>query len=402
MLHPNPGSILAGILFAMVTPVAAQTTYGNAAAVNATSLLEVSPAGAVTTIAAMPGNHTPLGICASIDNRGVAVLTRVSTSSSITFHVIEVKNGVLRTIGQAQGPGNPTFPMSQGGLVQDQRGDYIAGTSSGILRFSGVGGTVSTIQTSAATGICEHLAPGGWLSFFGNSVFRITRNGKRSKVAGMTGPVPVGIGSIAADTTTGNAFATSGALFAVDVNLGTFTTLARSGTIGAIQAVDIDPVSRNLVVGTSSGVYRLDRKGAVLHTFATIPRGVIGLAVIGSGHTAGFGPASPGTTYNLVVTYPGHPGHFHALAASFGFSPGIPIPQGVIPLNPDDLFYLSRLAPQIFKNFSGQLDATGRAAATLAIPNVPIIGVRIFLAGLAFDGKGAVKVISEPMGLTFE
>jgi len=330
------------------------------------------------------------------------VLTRVSTASSVTFHVIEVKNSVLRTIGQAQGPGNPTIPMSQGGLVQDQRGDYIAATSSGILRFSGVGGTVSTIHTSMATGICERLAPGGWLSFFGNSVYKITRAGKRSKVVGMTGPVPFGVGSISADTTTGNAFATSGALFAVDLNLKTFTTLVRTGTIGSFQAVDIDPVSRNLIVGTTTGVFRLDRKGTVLHTFATIPRGVIGLTVIGSGHTAGFGPASPGTTYNLVITYPGHPGHFYALAASFGFSPGIPTPYGTIPLNPDDLFFLSRLAPQIFKNFSGQLDAMGRASATLAIPNVPIIGVRIFLAGLAFDGKGAVKVISEPMGLTFE
>jgi len=390
------------VVWLVVIPVAAtQATYGNAAGITATAVLEISPTGAVSTIVALPAGHTALGICTSIDNRGMAVLTRTTTASTATYHVMELKTGVLRTIGLSTVAAR-LIPTTQAGIVPEQRGDYITGTESGIFRFAGVGGAVSTVHTASVTGLCDRLTRGGWLSFSGNAVFNQGRGGGRSKVVGMSGPIPLGIGSIATDTTTGNAYATSGALFFVDLGLKTFTTLARVGAFGSFQAVDIDPVTRDLVVGTSTGVYRVDRQGSVLATWATFTPGVIGLAVIGSGHTSGFGPVTPGTNYDVIVSYPAHPGFFYQVAASFGYNPGITTPFGTVPLNPDALFFLSVSVPQIFQKFSGQLNTQGLANPVVAIPNGPLQGVRIFLAGLVHDGKGAVQVISEPMGLSIE
>jgi len=50
----------------------------------------------------------------------------------------------------------------------------------------------------------------------------------------------------------------------------------------------------------------------------------------------------------------------------------------------------------------GQLGATGRATAAVAIPRAPIMGVRFFVAGLEYDLTGKITLISEPVGVTIE
>jgi len=402
MIRFNHVLLLVGILLGAVPGTGAQSTPGNIAAITGQNLLEVSPAGVVSTIAFLPAGHTPLGICPSVDNRGIALLTRTGTSSIFTAYVLEVKNSVVRTLSWITAPGNPIVPFMQGGIVPDQRGDYIISPYMGILRVDGVSGSITTINPALATGLCDNLTPGGWLSFYTNTVYRFNRGGRQSTVIYLNIMNSHGHGSLTTDTSTGNAFLANVKLYAIDVGQGKFTTLASGPPLSYVFSVDIDPRDRSLIVGDSSGIYRCDRQGGVVSTFARFNTGTVGVTVIGSNHVSGFGSVSPGTKYHHFVSFPRYPSHFYDLAASFGTLPGIRIPSGTIPLNPDTLFWLSRFAPHIFQNYRGQLDSAGRAHPALAIPAAPIKGVRIFIAGIAYDARGVVKAISEPMGLTFE
>jgi len=127
----------------------------------------------------------------------------------------------------------------------------------------------------------------------------------------------------------------------------------------------------------------------------------VGVAVIGSNHLAGYSLPTPGSKYSLFVSFP-HPNLAYELGASFGFFPGIPTPSGILPLNADNLLFLSREVPAMFIDFSGRLDSGGHAFAGVAIPKAPLHGVRFYLAALDHDSGGKIRIISEPMGVTLE
>jgi hypothetical protein len=86
------------------------------------------------------------------------------------------------------------------------------------------------------------------------------------------------------------------------------------------------------------------------------------------------GPATPGSTIVLLMEDVSRPGAAYVVRCAFSRAPGIPIPGvGTIPITPDALFWLSGIAPTIFQNFAGMLNAQGRATASVAIPNVPAL-----------------------------
>lgn len=386
----------------LISPVIqAQSTPGNIAVITGTALLEISPSGPTTTIIPMPAGQTAIGICPTIDNRGVALLTQAVSLNLTTIRVLEVKNGQVTTLAWTRKTTLGTlFPVTQGGIVLDQRGDYIIASPLGVHRVHGVGRNLATLHTLTPTGLCDNLAPGGWLTFTNNAVAALTRSGFKTQVARLGGSIPIGRGSIATDTTTGNAFVAQGALYALDLARKTISTLAAGAPLGSALAVDIDPGDRSLIVGTTTHVFRTDRQGRVLGTLAANLKAV-GVTVIGSNHLAGYSLPTPGVKYSLFVSFP-HPNLAYELGASFAFFPGIPTPSGTLPLNADSLLFLSRAAPSMFINFSGKLDAGGHALASMAIPKAPILGVRFFLAALDHGSGGKIRIISEPIGVTIE
>ena len=403
MIHPVCFLLGAAFWAIFAAGPAAQPRPGNVIVLTQTHVLDVVPGGPVTTLTALPAGHDGLGICTSFTNKGVVILTRHFTPAADTSYLLDLQGSVLRTLGSLRGAGSSLPVSAQGGVVRDQRGDYIASSPLGVLRFAGVGGAVRRINRIMATGLTHHLTTGGWMTFGGGHIMHLTRAGQTSKLGSLTGPPIFGAGGVIADTVTGNAFVTFSKLYGFDVSTARFTTLATGYPFGVIRSGATDPKHRTLVLGTSSGVYRVDRTGTLLGTLATFKGGVVGLTVFGSNHVCAFGPSTPGTAWTVLVSFPTDPGLFYQLGAAFSFHPGIPTPAGLISLTPDLLLALVFKMPTIFQRFGGTLDAGGTATASLVIPGSNALrGIRIFLAGLSYDHLGRIRTLSEPVGLTIE
>jgi len=119
------------------------------------------------------------------------------------------------------------------------------------------------------------------------------------------------------------------------------------------------------------------------------------------GSVSSQGTPKIGTTFPIDLQALTDGGKSYVLALSLtDIAPFIGIDRRFVPLTPDALFYLtiSNLAPTIFQNFVGTLDASGRAQAKLAIPAVPALaGFPVHAAFITFPGGPAgVSVISNP------
>jgi len=105
------------------------------------------------------------------------------------------------------------------------------------------------------------------------------------------------------------------------------------------------------------------------------------------------GTATPGGTVVFNLNAPAHPNEVYLVRSAFSRSPGIPIPGGTVPLTPDSLFFLSGAVPQIFQNYGGVLDAQGRGAASVAIPNLPLQGFAFYTSFVAV-GTGGITAMN--------
>jgi len=112
------------------------------------------------------------------------------------------------------------------------------------------------------------------------------------------------------------------------------------------------------------------------------------------------GPVAPGKTVALVLDVPSRPGDAYLMRCAFNRVPGFPLPgAGTVPLNPDDLFFLSGVLPSVFQNFAGLLDKNGTASAAIAVPNVPqLSGLRFYAAFIVVGTPGFL--ISNSLSLT--
>ena len=110
------------------------------------------------------------------------------------------------------------------------------------------------------------------------------------------------------------------------------------------------------------------------------------------------GYPTPGSQVPLTFRVTRNPGPnlFYQAAVSQGWR-GIPIPGGLLPLEPDSFFFLSAsgVLPQIFSGFGGQLDAQGIAQGSITIPAVPALdGFQLYIAFVVYDGNGKIQGIS--------
>ncbi|MBN2492691.1 MAG: hypothetical protein JXQ29_17725 [Planctomycetes bacterium] len=97
---------------------------------------------------------------------------------------------------------------------------------------------------------------------------------------------------------------------------------------------------------------------------------------------AGSGSGAPGTNLDFALSAGADAGLGYQMGSSFGNGP-IPIDSRKLELSLDDLLVLSASSalPAVFQNYAGVLDASGKAAARLSIPNVPALkGIRIYTA----------------------
>jgi len=118
------------------------------------------------------------------------------------------------------------------------------------------------------------------------------------------------------------------------------------------------------------------------------------------------GSPQPGGTVDLDMSSPGDAGKPFQLASSLGTGP-IQLGSRQIGLTPDDLMVITTggLLPGIFINFSGLLNAQGKAKAQIQIPNLPALkGVRIYNAFVTIDPAApfSINQISSTVTLSIQ
>jgi len=105
---------------------------------------------------------------------------------------------------------------------------------------------------------------------------------------------------------------------------------------------------------------------------------------------------APGGQVNLSLLSVADGGLVFRLGSSFGQGP-IPIDARWLELSLDSLLVLSfsGIAPAMFQNYAGVLDAQGQAKAALAIPNMPTLtGVRIYTAFVTLNATAPSGIAS--------
>ncbi len=114
----------------------------------------------------------------------------------------------------------------------------------------------------------------------------------------------------------------------------------------------------------------------------------------------------------IAIDLPGGAGTYRILLLSLGQSPGVSLPDGrQLQLNLDALMSFVLAFPDgggFFSGFTGLLDASARAGATLALPaNPALIGLPLHMALLTLDlaqtGLGQqLRHVTDPVALLIE
>ncbi|MBN2491458.1 MAG: hypothetical protein JXQ29_11475 [Planctomycetes bacterium] len=360
----------------------------------ASAVFAVTPfANTFTTIAIFPGAIR--GVAVGADNTDYYVASGLDL-----FHTTPA--GVVTTVVAALAPGVGTCWNDL-----DEDGQILTGTG-----WAGAGGL---FRVDPATGLYVTLMSG----IFPNA-FALDRD---------SGDIIVG------ETT-------SAKLLRIKRD-GTIVTVANA--LSTTYALDYHFLRGEAIIANNSILYRLDPLGGI-HTFATGSGLVKSLAVLANGDVAA-GPhgttirlydlngTAKGTIYsgasfnkmcmvvedehnlwglnapwiggvfNLSIRFAGQPGKAYAVAAALSNRPGIRIGGKVIPVNPDNLFFLSQVSPVIFNRFLGVLDNHGRSSAYIVLPKVLAIrGIRVFLAAVVIDpaAPGGIAEVSQPYGATIQ
>jgi len=111
-----------------------------------------------------------------------------------------------------------------------------------------------------------------------------------------------------------------------------------------------------------------------------------------------------GTTIPLALDSPADAGKPYHLAASFG-NAGIQYGGKTIPLTQDPLYMLTvaNSSPQMFQNYVGFLNGSGKATASLVVPNSSaLVGVTVYHAFLVIDGSQPYHLGTISNGLAVE
>jgi len=139
--------------------------------------------------------------------------------------------------------------------------------------------------------------------------------------------------------------------------------------------------------GTHSRVYNRST-GAYNAPTGSLDNGNIKVRITIMGATITLsGSARPGTTVTLDLSAPGDAGKAYQVASSLGTGP-ISIGNRRLDLSPDSLLVVTvfNYLPAVFAGYAGKLDASGKARASIHIPNLPVLtGVRLHSAFVTLD-----------------
>jgi sugar lactone lactonase YvrE len=349
----------------------------------------------VTTLASIPGSLR--GVLVGPDNTNYFVAAGLS--------VFEVAPGGVVTTLVTQ------LPMGAGTSWNDldEDGQLLVGTG-----WAGAGAVFRVDRTSGAVlatflpktfpnAFCLDRDTGevvvGEIST--KTVFRVKRDGTATTVATLPSPIyamddhgPSG----------GILIGTFQHLFHLD-SLNTVTTFTpNTGYIKAMAVFGDGTVA----IGENrvASILRLDPQGKILGTIYNGPSLNNSCMVVEDEHNLwALNTPTPGARLFLSVRFASHPAMPYVAAASFFSRPGIPVDTRRIPINPDDLFTMSVLLPQIFVNFVGVLDASGRAVPAIDIPKAAALrGLRFYLAAVVIDPRApsSLAQISQRFGVTIQ
>lgn len=173
---------------------------------------------------------------------------------------------------------------------------------------------------------------------------------------------------------------------------------------GAAGAPSFDHVAAY----TASGLFRLYALGTGSYNQA--PIGLVDIfhplklrLTCPTQHVQGSGSSSIGRTISLSLTMSSDPGLPYQVGTSLGTGP-VTIGNRQLHLSIDPLLVLTvtNKLPMVFRNYSGYLDGSGKAAASIAIPNVSaLIGLRLHTAFVTIKSGVPLNVNSISNTFTF-
>ncbi|MBN2492242.1 MAG: hypothetical protein JXQ29_15455 [Planctomycetes bacterium] len=205
------------------------------------------------------------------------------------------------------------------------------------------------------------------------------------------------------------------AVFEVDA-AGVVTTLLATTAFGDVgEGLDWDRdhayiLADDQAPGSNTPcLFRLDVLNA-LTTIAILPGADLnGCAAVPELVTVPLTPEpQPGSYMAIGLHSAGAPFKAYMCASSLDAKLGIPLPGNrVLPLDFDNLVVITaqNLLPQIFVNYQGILDASGRATLLVHIPPEPALaGITIYTAGITLDphAPGGVHLVSTPLPFTIQ
>lgn len=394
-------ALLIGIL--PCAPCPGQLSVGDyvAPVSSGNSIVGITPGGTVKTLFAMPFPVTALTM--ATDNVDMAVLGWDSTSSMAILATV-TPTGTVSTVAKFSS-------YIYENLTVDPAGFYMVPIGAGgifVLRIDRFG-TVTTISPKPAVGkgkprgIAVDIGSGGYVVGEIPNLYLIAPDGS-SKTIHTNVSINNSI-DIMSDARTGTAvIAQQNSLVSVDTVSGVMTTL-RGGFNGCFPGLAYDRVRDEWVLAgscanTNFNVYRVDRSGA-LNTVTNLV-GAGDIEVYGSRHIIAAGDPTPGSTLSMRFKEPGSPGALYLAAASLSTNPGIPTPAGIVDLTPDQLFYLSQVAPTLFVNFMGVLDTNGSAVASVVVPAIAQLrGLRFYVSFVAIKVT-TISAIANTAGFTIK
>jgi hypothetical protein len=198
---------------------------------------------------------------------------------------------------------------------------------------------------------------------------------------------------------------------------GVITTLLATTAFGDVgEGLDWDRDHAYIVTddqAPGSGkpcLFRLDTQNVLQTLFIWPPAvDVNGCAAVPELVTVPLTPEpKPGGYMAIGLHSAGAPFKQYVCASSLSAWLGIPMPgKRVLPLDFDNLVVITvqNLLPQVFVNYTGVLDASGRATLFVYVPPDPLLaGITIYTAGITLDPNavGGVHLVSTPLPFTIQ
>lgn len=393
-------------LFVSASLLGAQLRPGTIVALDTNGIVwHIDDAGRATTFATLPGIR-PHGI--DFDKRGAMILGGVGAVYRLD------PSGTLRTVFS----GAPLAGMVGDIAVSRSGNYYVPIANGGVLELTPAGVIKQTIATGSGRlwglGLDEQ---GGNLYLSGQDVRIVNLQNNTVTTLFAGAPLQFPQGGTAGPTGTfvfGDEDAKT--VFEIDAQ-GNLTTLIRDLAFRDIgEGVALTSDHRYILTddqgpGTFGPlVYELDSSNA-LATIARLPSGtdLSDCAVVPEAAIVPLaGNPAPGGVGAFEIRTAGSPCANYVLASSLSATTGFPLPGGrQFPLDADALFTLTaqNLAPSMFVNYRGGLDAGGRAVALINVPDDNRLrGMTIYTAVVILDPNAVagIQLVSAALPITIQ